>query len=165
MARARPTPELNKAWQTKFAIMDKVPSDDGPWAFINSSQSLERDERFKVIINVWAAIFTIFYYFAKGMWLKGLFLVGVATLINSLILITGQVFGISSPQFIPSIPMMIICGGLANYDYYQFQKRGEVIWPQLPMIFAQTRAVVAFGIAGLTIWLIVFSNIVGATLP
>lgn len=75
--------------------------------------------------NIWAFLFNCIYYFAKGMWRKGLLLLGMSVAItvisNALNLPPALSFGIS--MLIPIIAMQS-----AYYDLYRKHVRSEIFW-------------------------------------
>ena len=104
--------------QPLFDLMDKA---GGPK--LTNAKSLDFGQKMKVSSNIWAFLFTIFYYIYHGMWKKGLILllisIGVTVLVDT---------------FIPSLSNItwVITSAIfatrANIDLYKKYKLGDDGW-------------------------------------
>ena len=111
---------LTESWKERFQILDKI---DG--AYFSRAKELSMAERRKVGFRFFALVFSIFYYFAKGMWEKGLL---IWTAYAGLAIMLGA---IGVPDMVTSIAMAAGCASLATGDYYSKVENGERIWPFL----------------------------------
>ncbi len=70
---------VSDAWKQKFALIEKAGG-----AQLPKIRELAFGERFKIIFNVWGFLFGPIYYFAKGMWKKGIviFAIGMALIVT-----------------------------------------------------------------------------------
>jgi len=77
-----------------------------------------------IMYNWWAFIFSVFWYFAKGMWKKGLLLIAVSFALN---LIVYFIFSSLKPN-IGGYFIMAYALRAANYDYYRNKVLKEDFW-------------------------------------
>lgn len=77
----------------------------------------------KQFINWWAAIFSCFWYMAKGMWKKGIFLFVIATVAN---IIAAQIKG--SMAVSGTIGIAVASAMYGSYDYYRAKVLNESFW-------------------------------------
>lgn len=143
--------DYGRAWNKKFAIIDKC-VDEGDWMPTgNSAKNLSIGERLYMSFNIWAFLFTVVYYCIKGMWAKASVLLSAFFLIGILMeLIQNPLLLLLSNLVLPSV-----CGALANFDYYHKQRRTEKMWPFLPSAFGEVWfAIAAPLVAGYIYWTI-----------
>jgi Protein of unknown function (DUF2628)/zinc-ribbon domain len=101
--------ELSAPWGPKFALIEKAGGVKLP-----NVKSLTFGERAKLSFNVWAFLFGMLYYFAKGMPKKGISLFGLAVLIS---LVLEEIGGFG--QEISPFVMGVLFSTRANIDYYK----------------------------------------------
>lgn len=132
--------ELSKGWQKVFAEFDLREADKlGLLACAKHPAHTSRPKNqqlkanFVVNFNILAFLFGPFYYFAKGMWKKGLYLTLMLIMANICIYMVWELFSGSEliDRLLPSLNCAIF-GALANYDYYRYYKLDETIWPWMP---------------------------------
>jgi hypothetical protein len=131
-AQERPA-ELSEKWIEKFKLIDNAGGADLP-----GKKNLTASECKRVEWNVWAALFSWVYYFAKGMWKKGLtYLVIVVVGLFFSKVIFEALFGISlrglaqaefMSQLVMFVAMIFLSGRSANRDYYKKVKHGWNAW-------------------------------------
>lgn len=127
---------LNESWRKKFEILDKAEADGkSPFAVIGSPayRALSPKERSKVSFNFFAFLFSVLYYWVKGMWAKGFLIWGISNLIAIPFIFLAAFSGINIPTFI--IPAAL-AAMLANIDYYNHVKNGQKVWPGTPAILS-----------------------------
>ena len=117
---------LSESWKERFEILDKV---DG--AYFSRAKELSSAERRKVGFRLFAFLFSVFYYFVKGMWEKGL-------LIWTAYAVLGIVLGaVGVPDILVGIAMCAACASFATIDYYNKVEHNERIWPVLAKLIPE----------------------------
>lgn len=117
--------EISDTWKKKFEFMQEARG-------AKLIKGISFKERFDLVFNIWAMVFGVFYYIAKGMWKKGLILQGIFLLMGVGLLLLEQVVGKTIPAvFYWSVPaaFFAIC---ANRDYYALKVKGKSTWDALP---------------------------------
>ena len=124
-----PRADVSSKWRERFRILEKA----GPFSGLTyrNSASLSLGERMKIGLNIWAFLFSILYYIAKGMPRKGLVLLGVAWLLAACEFFIEGLSNVSVPDYILPAGMAGLFGGLASYDYYRKVVHGDTIWQPL----------------------------------
>lgn len=111
---------LTESWRQRFEIFDRI---DG--AFFSRWKELSPDERTRAGFRWPALVFSFLYYFAKGMWEKGLLFMTVYALL-------GMVLGAAGlPGVLVWFWVGALCVACAASDYYKRVEHGERIWPWL----------------------------------
>jgi Protein of unknown function (DUF2628) len=124
-----------QAWKDRFKKFSHLNT------FNNTKLSLE--ERKKLILeqkgkqkpnfllnfNILAAFFTIFYFVAKGMWRRGLALLGFIICFKILIVICQYLFGLGTwaDQFLVFFAIYMFAA-TANRSYYLFKVKNQTSW-------------------------------------
>lgn len=113
---ARDRSSLSDKWRHRFAIFDKAGG--AKWSDL---RKLPRSEaRQAARFNVLAFLFGPFYYFAKGMWLRGFTLLFVTTAAFFLVGIFLDLMSASSRVFYAvAFGFAAVYGATANFDYYR----------------------------------------------
>lgn len=131
--------DLSQGWQKVFAEFDLRQADKlGYFASAKSPAHTSRpkQEQLKgqnvVNMNALAFVFGTGYYFAKGMWKKGIYLFLMLMLLNLIIIAVASLITDKNLSKLPFIINSIVFGLTANYDYYRYYKLGETIWPWMP---------------------------------
>jgi hypothetical protein len=109
--------DISDSWKNKFRLIDKA---GGP--NFSKFKDLEFRERLYISFNIWAFLFGVFYYAAKGMWKKGLTLLVISIIIFTII---DMLFGIGN-YF--GMGVAAIFGSRANIDYYKKIIHGDDEW-------------------------------------
>jgi hypothetical protein len=104
--------------QPLFEMIDKAGGPKLPDIKLFNSK-----ERTKVVFNIWAFLFTIFYYFYHGMWKKSI----VLFLISIVLIVLLETF-IPSLSSISWIVTSAIFATRANIDLYKKYKLGDAGW-------------------------------------
>ena len=118
------------SWKKRFEILDKI---DGE--YWTRSGELEAKERAKLAFRVWAFVFGGFYYFAKGMWAKGICILIITLIIISATMPVLGVMGVNETweayfyYFISPCTAGVACACMATTDYYKRVEFNEKMWP------------------------------------
>jgi hypothetical protein len=112
---------LEAAWERRFALIDKAGGPKLPKLW-----SLPAGEVWAIKANLWAFVFGVFYYAAKGMWKKGLSLLGLASAIVFGGAVVLEAMGVSSDFLLLIGPAIFM--GQANVSYYRRVKTGLNGW-------------------------------------
>lgn len=110
-------PKLEK-YASLFALIDKAGGVKLP-----DAKNLTTNEQVKIRINVFAFLFTIFYYVYAGMWKKGLALFGICLVITTIIATLEPNFA----NFLWVVTSLIFAMR-ANLDLYKEYKLGDKGW-------------------------------------
>ncbi|WP_350997934.1 DUF2628 domain-containing protein [Shewanella sp. TB7-MNA-CIBAN-0143] len=128
--------DLSKGWQKVFAEFDLRQADKlGYFASAKSPAHTSRPKKEQikgqnvVNMNALAFVFGSGYYFAKGMWKKGIYLFLMLMLLNLIILAVASLITDKNLSKLPFIINSLVFGLTANYDYYRYYKLGETTWP------------------------------------
>jgi|688.fasta_scaffold09654_9 hypothetical protein len=114
-------------------------------------------EKFK-LFNFWAFLFGPFYYFSKGLFVKGALIFGAFCLWKVLVFIFWAIFGID-PWFIGRwILPCLVTSHLASYDLFRFSKRGEVVWDGVPALFKTPQGFIGIPLASFLLVLMLPSS-------
>lgn len=111
---------LTESWRQRFEIFDRI---DG--AYFSRWRELSEAERMRAGLAWPAFLFSFLYYFAKGMWEKGLlFMTAYAVL--------GMALGAAGvPGVLIWSWVAVLCAVCAASDYYKRLEHNERIWPWL----------------------------------
>lgn len=147
--------ELNvsESWKNKFRILEKAGEFKG--ISYENHKSLSASERRKIGFNIWAFVFTSFYYFSKKMHYKGAFILGAGFLFSTLLTVIELTIGTGIPSIIYWIPPAAIAASIANYDYFKFITKNEAIWSGFPTVFSSTFGAIGFPVVSLLLLLMV----------
>ncbi len=103
------------AWQERFAFYQQYGQPGSTPAAKDAYRSLPFFAKMKLAFNVWAFLFGPFYFFVKGMWRKGLTILGAALVLASVLAIVGV------PETLTRAVGFGFAGAvatLANWAYY-----------------------------------------------
>lgn len=121
---ARDDSSLSETWQRRFATFDEIGLTEA--TYIGSKTADERKKLRSVQWNWWG-LFGPLYYFAKGMWAKGLLLLTLGAAINlTLTVFVGDIGNVGT------FAIMGYCLTSANLDYYRKVRFEESVWPFMP---------------------------------
>ncbi|GAA4649277.1 hypothetical protein GCM10023116_15510 [Kistimonas scapharcae] len=141
------TTGLCAKWLEKFDLLSKIGADE---KFIFSAvkspafKELSFKEKQKVTFNWLAFIFGPFYYFSKRMWLKGSIILGSIWIFSGIFSLIETVLGLSLPSVLLWVIPYVICAQLANYDYYKFITKNEVMWPKMSKVFSNQKGIAGY---------------------
>lgn len=109
-------------WVNRFAILDKIDGD-----LFHRSKELSAEERRKVSFRFFAFLFAALWYFGRGLWNKGLFIVFCTTLFCIVVLDPLRFpdgLYIAITWGLPAI----FCSCMATTDYYHKVKSNRKMW-------------------------------------
>lgn len=112
---------VSESWKEVFRLIEDAGGFNGIYA--RNSGVLSFRERFKIMFNIWGFLFGPFYYFAKGMWVKGTIFLGLAIAFASLKILYGFHFA----HYL-LIPLPFLTANLANGDYYLWKVEKKQLW-------------------------------------
>ncbi|UKA12891.1 DUF2628 domain-containing protein [Photobacterium damselae] len=126
--------ELNVSnrWKEKFKLIQEIGGDN-----TSSSIALQKSEEFKALplnkrlavnYNFFAFIFTALWYFAKGMWARGVVIFSLSFLLNCILGAVSAHFNYTFPGVVYWVVPAVLSATHANVDYYRFKVHGERIW-------------------------------------
>lgn len=115
--------QVTPSWRNKFLLINKA---GGPR--LPDYKSLSFGERFSLGFNVLAFLFGPFYYLAKGMWRKALFLFGVGLAVIILIGLVLDSVGMSQLANSIGYGVPALFAVRANVDYYKKMVLGDDGW-------------------------------------
>lgn len=113
-------------FDTVFGLIEKAGGEKIP-----KIRELNSSERGKVVFNLWAVVFALFYYLYHGMWRKAItyFFIGVVIIITLVVIgdaIGGDFEGVIN--FATNFVMPAIFGSRANIDLYKKIRLGNNKW-------------------------------------
>ena len=133
---------LTRAWRARFEILDRI---DG--AFFKRWKELSPEDRRRAGL-VWPVVPCSFlYYFAKGMWEKGL-------LFTTAYAVLGLALGAAGvPGVLVWFWVAALCVACVASDYYRRVEHDERIWPwlatRMPGFLRSTPALAAVAVVAL----------------
>lgn len=145
--------EISESWKEKFRVLEKAGKIKG--VTYENNKLLSASERRKIGFNIWALIFTYFYYFSKKMHYKGAFILGAGFLFAVFLMLIETAIGIKIPSVVYWAVPAVIVASIANYDYFKFMTKNEVMWSGFPTIFANIVSAIVFPILSLLLLLMV----------
>ncbi|MFE3190696.1 DUF2628 domain-containing protein [Nocardia sp. NPDC059240] len=125
MSEQQETRQLSNRWQERFAFYDAYGLPNSSPAGRAAFKALSFGQRFALNSNFLAFLFGPFYFLVKGMWRKGLTLLGVSLAIGAVTVVlnlpdrlsTGIGFAIGA-----------LAMTTANYAYYLHVVKGSQSW-------------------------------------
>ncbi len=146
--------EVSEKWNEKFALIRKI---GGEKKFIYEAKStpeyksLNFKDKYKISFNILAALFGPLYYFFKKMWLKGFVILAGIWILSACLTLIESLIGTTLPPSLYWIPGAILCGQLANYDYYRLINHNETTWNNVPSFLKSTIGTTAFTVGALVL--------------
>lgn len=141
------TPDVSKAWKTKFDILQKIGADEKfVYKAMGSAEykKLSFREKYRISFNILAFLFGPLYYFSKKMWTKGAIILGAIWILAAFLTLVEVVVGTALPAVIYWAPSAAICAQLANYDYFRKVMHAENMWSGLPNILSKPVGAIGF---------------------
>ncbi len=137
--------DLKPSWRERFRIFDSVSVSAGSYfQHQEKLNALPPKEKKKVSLNWLAFLFSVLYYYTKGMGTKGTLLWAVSTLTHALVVSFSPQFALIASWLVPAA----IANAFANTDYYRKVKFDEKGWPFLPSFLdGPVGAIVLFVVA------------------
>ncbi len=147
--------KVSDKWKRRFHLLNELNADTLSYDAIKKSEAyraLPFKDRVLVFCNFWAFFFSFFFYFQKGMHLKGVAILA-GTLLWIGILATIDFFlALDLPGTMYWIFISALCGMLANHDYYRKTFNQEKLWSWLPNKWQTKAAVVKFLVISVVVW-------------
>jgi len=147
------TEPLSTTWQERFEVLQRHEKGGVKLTFKDNQV---------ININMLALIFGPLYYFAKGMWVKGAYLLGTLFIFYGLISLAAESGGKVTTGLLVG-PYFVIMT-LANRDYYRHVKYGEKIWRWMPNWCKSPFAVVPTVLSTCLLWVLLSYNFDSFTL-
>lgn len=120
---AKPEADVSALWRIRFDLVEKAGGPSRPLL-----KQLRLGERFRLLFNLWAFLFGVFYYLAKGMWRKAIAMTLVAvcaTVVVNLVFPEGDS---GSVKFALNGAMAAWFSIQANVSYYKKVVLGDNGW-------------------------------------
>ncbi|MDW5612581.1 DUF2628 domain-containing protein [Mycolicibacterium sp. D5.8-2] len=124
--------KLSESWRIRFAYFETY--GPVPWTLEarQGYRALSFWDRIRLSSNVSAFLFGPMYFFAKGMWRKGLTLLGVVGAVVAAVLLA-DVGGVIERMAALTVP--VVAATTANYAYYLHVVEGSRSWNPLEGVF------------------------------
>lgn len=130
MSEATTYGDLTQKWQDRFRLLDSIGvSEDSYMGDQDRMNALDGKDRNKLIFNWPAFLFNVFYYWFKGMGVKGTLLWALSMVVATVVAATGFAGAVPIGAWLLPGVVAAVC---ANTDYYRKVKFGERGWPFLP---------------------------------
>ena len=110
--------DVSETWKMRFKLIERIGWDQGIWKNYWNYYHLTFSERLR-LFSYWGSFFGPFYYFAKGMWRKG-----IAYLALGFLLAWGLAAADINAKWL-NFWLPTWCGSMACYDYYLFKVHGK----------------------------------------
>lgn len=114
---------VNDDWKAKFRTLAEA-GQPITYSMMLRNEAVYKQLPFKMKFNIWALVFGIFYYLSKGMWKKGLTIIGIGIVMT---MVVGFLFGETAGNF-ASFGMVALFASFANFDYYRTMVLNEDFW-------------------------------------
>lgn len=121
--------DLAPSWQQRFAFFAAYGLPGSTAESREAFRQLSFWDKQRVNINMLAFLFSPFYFFVKGMWRKGLTLLGIAIALAVLlefVLAAPEMLRTAATFVVPALSMTT-----ANYAYYLHRVRNSQSWNPL----------------------------------
>ncbi len=120
-----PAVHLAPVWQERFAFFDRYGLPNASPQGRAAYRAMEILPRLRLNSNVLALLFGPLYFFVKGMWRKGLTLLGVGFVAINALLALGV-----SPGLVQALGFAVSAAAMltANYAYYLQVRHGSTSW-------------------------------------
>ena len=143
------TRQYGESWKKRFALLDQLVEANKWYPDRQAMKEAPSGELWRVNFNILAFLFTVIYYYSKGMWAKASLMLTVYLLLN-IVPVADKV----SP-----FALGAVCMGLANIDYWHKERRGERMWPIFPPWFGSVQFAVLGPIVSCLLLLIALSGV------
>ena len=114
-------------------------------------------EKFK-LFNFWAFLFGPFYYFYKGLFVKGALIFGAFCAWRVAVFILWAMFGIDPWLIERWILPCLVTSHLASYDLFRLSKNGEVVWAGVPALLKTPQGFIGIPLASFLLVLMLPSS-------
>jgi hypothetical protein len=116
---------LAEIWQMRFDFFDRYGTPGSTPESKAAFKALPFGARFRLTANFCAFFFGPIYFFVKGMWQKGLALLGLALVLGVVLAITGLPDAVARGA---SIGFAVLQMSIANYAYYLHNVKRSQSW-------------------------------------
>lgn len=145
--------EISESWKEKFKILEKAGKFTG--ISYENYKSLSASEKRKIGFNILAFLFGSLYYFSKKMHYKAAFILGAGFLFSALLTLVETFIGVAIHPIIYWVVPAAIVATIANYDYFKFMTKNEVMWAGFPTVFSNILGAIGFPVVSLLLLLTV----------
>jgi len=112
---------VSDSWKEIFRLIEEAGGFNG--LYVRNSGALSFRERFKITFNPWGFLLGPFYYFIKGLWVKGTIYLALAVTCTAL----KTLYGFHFAHYL-LIPLPFLIANLANGDYYLWKVEKKQLW-------------------------------------
>lgn len=143
---------LSSAWRTRFEALDRIGADRLDYLAAMQSkefQALSLRERRMLMFHPWAFVFGVLFYVFKGMWRKAAVLFALGMLWGALLNVVEGTIDARIPVALYWVPLAVVCGQLASFDYYRRRRFGETMWRFVPSWLSHPVSVIGFLLVGI----------------
>lgn len=111
-------------WKEKFLAISETKPLGGGWTPEFEDKAKYKDLPFWTKYNAWGLLFGVLFYFFKGMWKKGLLILGLTIVLSTIANATHNGGLLFVSYVMPSLIVIIH----SNIDYYRKIVLGEDFW-------------------------------------
>lgn len=111
-------------WKTKFRTLAEV-GEPITYSMRLRNEAAYKQLPFKIKFNIWAFLFGIFYYLSKGMWKRGLTIIGIGIVMSMVMTV---LFGDEAGNLASFVVYSLLFATYASFDYYRTMVLGEDFW-------------------------------------
>ncbi|MDD5210981.1 MAG: DUF2628 domain-containing protein [Sulfuricurvum sp.] len=111
-------------WKAKFRTLAEV-GEPITYSMRLRNEAVYKQLPFKIKFNIWAFLFGIFYYLSKGMWKKGLTIIGIGIAMTVVITV---LFGGEAGNIASLVVYSLLFATFASFDYYRTMVLAEDFW-------------------------------------
>lgn len=115
--------EISESWKDKFRVLAEI-GKPITYAMMLRNETVYRKLPIGIKFNAWAFLFGIIYYLHKGMWKKGIVLLGSGIV---LMIVVTILFGKTAGNF-AGFAATGLFASFASFDYYRMMVLGEDFW-------------------------------------
>ncbi len=147
--------KVSDKWKRRFHLLNELNADTLSHDAIKKSEAygaLPFRDRILVFSNFWAFFFSFFYYFQKGMHLKGVAILAGTLLWIGVLSMIELFLALDLPSSMYWIFISALCGMSANHDLYRKTFNQEKLWSWLPDKCQNKAAVVKFLVISVLVW-------------
>jgi hypothetical protein len=128
-------------WHSRFDFFSRYGQPASSPESTAAFKQLSFGQRFRLGFNGPAFFFCFIYFAIKGLWRKGLSLVGIAVVISILISLVESAFDFAFPPVSYGIAIGLLFQSVANWAYFLHVTRGSTSWnPFEGMPMVRTKA-------------------------
>ncbi|MCV7281720.1 DUF2628 domain-containing protein [Mycolicibacterium flavescens] len=117
--------DFARSWQQRFTFYDHYGVPNTSPESREAYKQLSFMDKLRLTNNIWGLLFGPIYFFVKGMWRKGLVLLGAVVVLATIAI------GLDVPDIIDralSLIVPVFAMTTANYAYYLHAVKGDRSW-------------------------------------